>query len=113
MDALKYNNPTTGRMRLLRVIDGKFQPPKGSWGDRTYTIAFRGGTDADITPTTPASVDLTPESSRWQGGSDTTPNRFRRQLIKQEFGVVSLDPATDPLHGQELPVPVKTGELCS
>lgn len=110
VDALKYINPTTGLVRLLRVKDGKFLPPKGGWSDRTYTVSSRGGSDTNFTRTPTSPSDFTPESSRWQGESvDTTPSRFRRQLIKQEFGV-GADNVGKLLREQE---PGKTGKWCT
>lgn len=46
VSCLKYRNPTTGMVRIVRIVDGVIHPPKGGWGDTVYFVGTCTGTTA-------------------------------------------------------------------
>lgn len=45
---LKFRNPDTGVMRGVRLLEERFHPPDGGWGNNVYHCVFPKGNSARI-----------------------------------------------------------------
>jgi hypothetical protein len=48
VSCLKYRNPTTGMVKVVRIVDGVIHPPQGGWGDTVYFVGTCTGTAAQV-----------------------------------------------------------------